>query len=67
MKYYLGIDIGSISVNTVLISQKKEIVEEHYTRIRGEPSRTAKQATENIISRYSIRFGRKAHPRLFCE
>jgi predicted CoA-substrate-specific enzyme activase len=54
MKYYLGIDIGSISVNTVLISQKKEIVEEHYTRIRGEPSRTAKQATENIISRYSI-------------
>ena len=54
MKYYLGIDIGSISVNTVLINPKREIVEEYYDRIKGEPLRTARQALGRITSRYKI-------------
>ncbi len=28
--YYLGADIGSISVNTVILNAQKEIVEEYY-------------------------------------
>jgi predicted CoA-substrate-specific enzyme activase len=54
MKYYLGIDIGSISVNTVLIDEQKSIIEEHYHRIKGEPSRTALNIAANITARYQV-------------
>jgi predicted CoA-substrate-specific enzyme activase len=54
MKYYLGIDVGSISVNTVLIDQNKNIIEEHYTRIKGEPLQIAGRATAQITSRYKV-------------
>ncbi len=54
MKYYLGIDIGSISVNTVLVDENKNIIEEHYTRIKGAPLQVASQAIEQISSRRSL-------------
>lgn len=54
MKYYLGIDIGSISVNTVLIDEDKNVIEEHYSRIKGAPRKTAQLAIEKISSRYKI-------------
>ena len=34
---YLGIDIGSISINTVLINNQKEIVENRYDFCHGKP------------------------------
>ena len=30
-KLYLGIDIGSVSVNTVILNDRQEVLEEHYT------------------------------------
>jgi predicted CoA-substrate-specific enzyme activase len=54
MKHYIGIDIGSISVNTVLVDENKNILEEYYNRIKGEPVQTAKQAIEKIASRHKI-------------
>ncbi|MDD5382506.1 MAG: acyl-CoA dehydratase activase [Candidatus Margulisbacteria bacterium] len=54
MKYYLGIDIGSISVNTVLIDENKRIIEASYDRIKGEPARTAASAIARITSRCEI-------------
>lgn len=54
MKYYLGIDIGSISVNTVIIDENKKIIEEHYNRIKGEPLQTARLVIDNLTSRYGI-------------
>ena len=54
MKYYLGIDIGSISVNTVLIDENKTIIEEHYHRVKGEPAKTAQSVISQIIQRCQI-------------
>jgi len=36
---FIGIDVGSISVNTVVINDNKEILEEYYTRTHGQPLR----------------------------
>lgn len=55
MKHYIGIDIGSISVNTVLIDENKNIIEEHYLRIKGEPQQIAKQSIEKLSSKNKIK------------
>jgi activator of 2-hydroxyglutaryl-CoA dehydratase len=33
-KLYLGIDVGSVSANTVILNDHREVLEEHYTRIK---------------------------------
>jgi predicted CoA-substrate-specific enzyme activase len=48
---YLGIDVGSVSANTVVMDQAGDIVEEHYTRLRGQPLSTVKEILEAIFSR----------------
>lgn len=55
MKYYIGIDIGSISVNTVLIDENKTVLEDYYDRIKGEPLQVAEKAIDKITSRYKIK------------
>jgi predicted CoA-substrate-specific enzyme activase len=54
MKYYLGIDIGSISVNTVVLDANRAVVEENYHRIKGEPAKTARQVIEDVSARHPI-------------
>ena len=54
MKHYLGIDIGSISVNSVVLDQNRAVIEEKYTRIKGEPSQTAQQVIADHAARYDI-------------
>lgn len=54
MKHYLGIDIGSISVNAALLDENKQVIEEHYHRIKGEPSRTATSVIKQMTARYKI-------------
>ena len=36
-RVYLGIDVGSVSVNTVVLNEAGEVIEEDYTRMREEP------------------------------
>ena len=48
---YLGIDVGSVSANTVVMNQAGDIVEEHYTRLRGQPLHTVKGVLEDIFFR----------------
>jgi activator of 2-hydroxyglutaryl-CoA dehydratase len=36
-QFALGLDIGSISVNTVLIDDSRNIIEDHYTLCHGRP------------------------------
>lgn len=50
-KIYLGIDVGSVSANTVIMNEQKEIIEEHYTRLRGQPLLTVKNILEEILNR----------------
>lgn len=44
---HLGIDVGSVSVNTVLLDNQKRVVWEDYTRTKGEPLTT----TAAVLSR----------------
>jgi len=46
---YLGIDIGSISVNTVILNEKLQVVEEYYDYCQGHPFRTLLDRLENIM------------------
>ena len=48
---FIGIDVGSISVNTVVINDNKEILEEYYTRAHGQPLITVYRVLEEILSR----------------
>ena len=49
----VGIDIGSVSAKTVLLNQKKVILEEHYQRTFGQPLKTALDILSSLISRIS--------------
>jgi predicted CoA-substrate-specific enzyme activase len=37
MKYYLGLDIGSVSINTVVMDENRRILEDRYDYCRGRP------------------------------
>ena len=50
-KSYLGIDVGSISVNTIIMDDSWEVLEEHYTRIKGQPLQTVRRMLEEILQR----------------
>jgi predicted CoA-substrate-specific enzyme activase len=50
---FVGIDIGSVSAKTVLVNQRKEILEEHYQRTLGQPLRTAHGILSSLFSRIS--------------
>ncbi len=49
--FYLGIDVGSVSANTVVMNRAGEVLEEYYTRLRGQPLKTVKGILEEIFSR----------------
>ena len=49
--FHLGLDVGSVSVNTVLIDGRKNIIEEHYTRTKGQPLETVVNVVSEILTR----------------
>ena len=49
--FHLGLDVGSVSANTVLIDGEKNVVEEHYTRTKGQPLETVLSVVSEILSR----------------
>ncbi|HOA39341.1 MAG TPA: acyl-CoA dehydratase activase, partial [Flavihumibacter sp.] len=51
-KYHLGFDLGSISLNTVLMDEDRNIIENHYTYCEGRPFYVLKNILEDIIARY---------------
>ena len=48
---FLGIDVGSVSVNTVVLTARREVLEEHYTRTQGQPLATAHRILQELLSR----------------
>jgi len=52
-RIHLGLDVGSISLNTVLLDEQGEVVFEDYTRTRGRPYETSLK----ILERVSAEFG----------
>jgi len=51
-KVYVGIDIGSVSTNTVVFDDHRTILEEHYTRTKGEPFATAMAVLKEVMDRH---------------
>ena len=47
---YIGLDIGSISVNAVVMSSGGEIREDHYQRLHGQPIETTLRVLQEIFS-----------------
>lgn len=56
-KYILGLDLGSISVNVILIDRRGEIVyEEPYTRHNGDPLNKTRKIVKKIAKKYPIKY-----------
>jgi predicted CoA-substrate-specific enzyme activase len=51
---FLGVDVGSISANTVLMDQEGKVLEEHYDRVKGQPLRVVKERIADILSRVEV-------------
>lgn len=50
-KYYLGIDVGSVSINVVIMDEKQGIIDKLYVRTEGKPIPILKKAMEDISRR----------------
>lgn len=50
---YLGSDIGSISVNTVVLNDKKEVIEEYYDYSYGKPFNTLRDRLFSILQNHN--------------
>ena len=60
-KLHLGLDVGSISVNTVLVDERRNIIENHYHYCHGKPFSVLKEVLDKLLSRYgNERFGHVA-------
>jgi len=49
---YLGIDVGSISVNLAVIDAQDNIIEEQYIRHHGQFMKVAAEAIEAALDKY---------------
>ncbi|MBI5874341.1 MAG: hypothetical protein HZB81_00570 [Deltaproteobacteria bacterium] len=49
---FIGIDIGSVSANTVVVDENRNIIEEHYTRTKGQPLETTLAVLSDVLARF---------------
>lgn len=49
-KVYLGIDVGSVSTNMVLVDEGGEVVHSDYLRTRGQPIKMVQQGLRNVAA-----------------
>src|SRR4030043_1130989 len=52
-KLYLGVDVGSVSANTVIMNDRQEMREDHSTRLKGRPLKAVLKILEEILRRIS--------------
>ena len=52
-RYFLGFDIGSVSLNTVVIDENNNILEEHYDYVHGRPFNVLKDRLSSVLEKYS--------------
>lgn len=50
--FYLGLDIGSVSLNTVLLNDQFETVEDHYDYVHGKPFNVLHERLSKIIKNH---------------
>lgn len=54
--YRLGIDIGSVSINVVLMDDDNRIIHNQYIRHKGRPVELARNILQDLTKKYSIDF-----------
>jgi len=52
-KIFLGFDIGSVSLNTVILDDNNTILEDYYDYIHGRPFDVLKERLSSILDKYS--------------
>lgn len=48
MKAYLGIDVGSVSTNLVVMSEEEEVIEARYIRTKGQPIKAVQDGLREL-------------------
>ena len=51
-RIYLGVDVGSISINTVVMDERFRVVEDVYTWCRGRPFHQLENVLAALVARY---------------
>ncbi|HOJ43321.1 MAG TPA: acyl-CoA dehydratase activase, partial [Syntrophorhabdaceae bacterium] len=54
--YKLGLDIGSVSINVVLIDDERKVIYNEYIRHKGRPIELSRNILQNLKEQYSIDF-----------
>jgi predicted CoA-substrate-specific enzyme activase len=52
-KFYIGFDIGSVSLNTVLMDDNNNVLEDFYDYIHGKPFNVLKERLTSLIEQHS--------------
>lgn len=50
--FYLGVDVGSVSTNFVVVNEKDEVVENIYLRTSGQPINTLRKGIESLAKKF---------------
>jgi activator of 2-hydroxyglutaryl-CoA dehydratase len=51
--YYLGVDVGSVSTDVVLLDEKMNVIESVYTRTKGRPINAIQEGFKSFKKTYS--------------
>lgn len=51
MKIYLGIDVGSVSTNLVMVDTGNKVITYEYLRTRGQPIQVVQEGLRNLVSK----------------
>jgi len=49
-KYFVGIDLGSVSINLAVLDNNREILKDYYVRIEGRPLQKTEEVLKNVFS-----------------
>jgi predicted CoA-substrate-specific enzyme activase len=55
-KYYLGLDIGSVSLNTVLLDDDYKVCDNYYDYVHGKPFSVLKDRLNSLFQKYPSDF-----------
>jgi predicted CoA-substrate-specific enzyme activase len=54
ISYFLGFDIGSVSLNTVILDQNNNIIEDYYDYVYGKPFNILNDRLASILEKYPL-------------
>jgi predicted CoA-substrate-specific enzyme activase len=52
-KFYIGLDIGSVSLNTVLLDENYNVIEDYYDYVHGKPFNVLNERLSSLLKKHS--------------